>query len=432
MTDTAPASVVPTPLILIGISGHVLSSAVTVMLARRLSIDAFETFVAVAAIFTIMVASAPFGVDKLALVVVPPLHRQRDWAAVAHFLRFAIRRAAFGVAVMGAVGVAWALSPFPVPHLPEERASLLLGVLVLPVGVVAYMGFEVLTALGQARQAATIFRVGVPGLALAAVAATGLGGVTLSGAGAIMIWGFAWSVGAAVSWNVIHRLHPHRMRGFPDARVCRSWSRLALPLWAYRVGFALMANAGLIALYRFGHPAHIVGSYAAAATVAGLMSVVVTSTNRAYAREVALHLDLGDQAALRALVLARLRWIVPVVSVMLTVVFLVPEGILGIFGPAFVAEGVLPLQILAVTAALSMVLALTPTRLKHAGRHGRVLGAIFFALTLQVVLLVLLVPEGGAPGAAVSFLAGITGLHLFMAFDGWVSHSKQPINKRMG
>ena len=58
--------------------------------------------------------------------------------------------------------------------------------------------------------------------------------------------------------------------------------------------------------------------------------------------------------------------------------------------------------------------------------------AIFFALTLQVVLLVILVPKGGAPGAAVSFLAGITGLHLYMAFDGWVSHAKQPINKRMG
>ena len=427
-----PATVAPTPLILIGVSGHILTLAVMVLLARQLSIDAFETFVAAAAIFTILVASAPFGVDKLSLLVLPRLHRRGDWAAIADFLRFAVRRAAFGIVAMAAVGVTWIYSSGPAAHLPEERLALLLAVLVLPVGVAAYMGFEVLTALGCARQAAGIFRVGSPSIVLAVVAATGLAGTNLTSAGAIMIWGLGWLIGAVALWEALGRLRSPAPRGSPDARKCRTWCRTALPLWAYRVGFALMANAGIIALHRLGHPANVVGSYAAAATVATLMSVVVTSTNRAYSRELALLIDIGDETAIRAIVLARWRWLLPAVGGFLTIVFLVPDRILLIFGPAFVAEGVLPLQILATAGALSMVLALTPTRLKHTGRHGLVLGAMAFALFLQVLLLVMLVPEGGASGAAMSFLAGIAGLHLFMAFGDRGSHARKHVEKTNG
>ena len=60
------------PLGAIVIAGQVLAFAVTILLARNLAAPEFEAYAAASAVFTLLVALAPLGTEKLALRVLPP------------------------------------------------------------------------------------------------------------------------------------------------------------------------------------------------------------------------------------------------------------------------------------------------------------------------------------------------------------------------
>src|SRR5688572_26965717 len=84
------------------------------------------------------------------------------------------------------------------------------------------------------------------------------------------------------------------------------------------------------------HPVPRIPARAAQSGGDGLAStapavVLVTATNRVYARRLSVLLETGDAAGIVALQRARLGWVVPAAGVFLLVAMVLAERILGLF-----------------------------------------------------------------------------------------------------
>jgi O-antigen/teichoic acid export membrane protein len=387
----------------IALAGQVLVAVLTARLAHALSLEEFEAYAVAGAAFLLLVAIAPFGAEKLALRVLPPLLERGDWSQAHGYLRFALRRAFLGTAAVGTAGLAWALG---LRNLPEPiQAAFLVAIFVLPVGVLAHLGLEMLTAAGAVRFATAVYRLAVPATALAFILLLPELGVTLTGALAIAAWGAGWMAAAAALLLRLRAGAPPAILQDPPRRNDPAWHRAAGPFWTYRIAVALMAQAGIIALEWLGAGPAAVGAYAAATAVAGLGLVLSTATNRAYSREIAILVERGAGAGLADVLRHRRRWLLPCLALYLAVVFTFSRHILGLFRADFIEEGLWPLRILALAAAVSGACALAPTVLKYLSRNRTTFRAVASAAAVQVVLLALLIPGLGATGAALAFSA---------------------------
>lgn len=400
MRKPGPEAEGPWRLVVIAVAGNMLVAVLTARLARTMSLEAFEAYAVAAAGFLLLVSVAPLGVEKLALRVLPPLAERGDPQRVDAYLRFALRHACIGTALAGAAGLVWA---FGVRDLPAAaRTAFIVAVLGLPFGVLAKLGLEILTALGGARLATGIVRLGVPAIALGLVLTLSRQGADLTGAAAVAAWGAGWVAAATLLALRVWAAAPSAHMPAPPGREAAAWRRAAAPFWIHRLGTALIAHSGIIVLDWMGASAAAVGGYAAATVVIGLGLVLSTATTRAYAREVAILIDRRDGSGLDQMAGRRRRRLLPVLALFLGVTFAFSDPILALFRPDFVEEGVPALRILALSAVFTMVFALAPTVLKFRARNGASLGLVAAAAVLQIVMLLVLVPPLSATGAAIA------------------------------
>lgn len=377
--------------------GQVVVVALAVLLARRLSLAEFEAFAVAASVFIVMATAAPLGSEKQALRTLPPLFAVGDVAGVRAYLGFALRRCLVGVAAAILLCLLWIGLLGGVPA--ATRHAVLVACLSLPAGALVHLGLEVLSAAGHARLAAVVFRIVVPAVAAALLLALALADRLVHGAAAIGAWGIGWVVGLGIMLRCGPGLRPALGT---DATRTATWRRDSRPLWLYRLASSLLAQAGIIALELAGAAPVDVGAYAAATSLVGFAAALVRSTNRIYAREIAICLRTADAAGIRALRRRRAAWLLPLLGLLLLLAFGLPDRLLALYRADFVEPGRQPLRLLASSAALSMALALAPTVLIFRGEQGRVLATLSAAFALQVLLLAWLVPRLGATGAAAS------------------------------
>ena len=95
------------------------------------------------------------------------------------------------------------------------------------------------------------------------------------------------------------------------------------------------------------------------------------------------------------------------------------DWLIGLFGPAFVEEGAMPLRVLAVTAAITMVVGLAPTYLKYTRQDRTIHSTLIVAGAGQIALLAILVPRHGATGAAVAHATSMIGMYVTFAALAW-------------
>lgn len=380
--------------------GQALAYGLTVFLANRLAPESFATYVAAVAAFLLAGKLASAGVDRLALRVLPSAFASRDWSLVRGFFGFATRRAGIGIALvcLSALAIAAWLRP---PH--EQALGLLIGFLALPVGVAATIGGEMLTALGQPRRAALLLRLPVPVTAIAVILGANAAGVAITGLLAVGAWTLGWAVAAAMVALALAKTLPRVIWRAAPRATAQEWRTTAQPLWLYRGSTALMAQASLLALVWSGAPATDVTAYVAAASTVSLVLMLGNSTNRLYARDLALVLDRQDADGLARLWAHRRRWLVPVIVIFLAAVALAPGLVLGLFRPGIVDAAAPVLKILSVAAAATLGFALAPTYLSYRGRARTVYQTMFAANVAQLTLLALLLPASGATGAALAY-----------------------------
>jgi O-antigen/teichoic acid export membrane protein len=285
----------------------------------------------------------------------------------------------------------------------------------LPAGALVHYAVEVLSANGRVILATAIFRTAVPTTTLLLVGLLLFMPFELGGAMAVACWGGAWTLALALMAIALRRTTPPEVWRADSTVEARTWRAAARPFWVYRISFALVAQAGIIALDSLQPSAVAVGAYAAAIATASLPLVLVTSTNRYYSRRLSILLEQRDFAGVLELRRKRLRWLVPVCAIFLAFVFGLGRKILSVFRPEFVEEGITALHILAVATATSMLFALAPTYLKYVGHNRATLVTGACAAAVQLLLLVLLVPRFAATGAALAYALSICGMYCVFA-----------------
>ncbi|MCX7304012.1 MAG: polysaccharide biosynthesis C-terminal domain-containing protein [Hyphomicrobiales bacterium] len=402
---------------LVALAGHGIAVVLSILLARHIAVNEFEAYVVAASAFIVMVAIAPLGIDKYAVRLLPALAVRSDFAGVSGFLRFGVRRvlmSAVTTAVIVGV-IVW----FAPRVSPATRAALLASCASLPAGALAYYGVGVLTAFGREVKAMAVLRLIVPSISLAVVWLLIILPFETSGAMAIAAWGIAWIVALAVLVVEMRRVLPGTSRLAEPHEDAAVWSAGASSFLVYRGSGAMLGQVSIILLDALHSSASAVGAYGASLAITAPAILAVTATNRAYARPLSIILETKDVKALQELRKGRLRWLIPTIAAFLTLAMIVAPSLMGLFGPAYVEEGVMPLRILAVAAALTMTLSLAPTYVKYTRDRRVALTVVAIAAALQLVLLLVLVPSFGAAGAALAYAASIVTMYGIYTVIAW-------------
>lgn len=398
----------PGPLVAIAAAGHGVAWLLSVIVAQSLGVEGFEAYALASALFIVMATLAPLGSEKHALRHLPAMLARGDLGLAHGFLRFGLGRTV-AVAFAAALAVAaWALVTRPAGDL---RLAIWMTCLSLPAGALAHYGVEALTAAGRPKAALLLFRLLVPAVALLLVAVAISGPWQVSGAFAVAAWGIGWAVALAFMAVLARRSLPAGLRAAVPRTRPRQWGHEARPFLAYRVSLSLLSQAPLLALELLGTGPGEVGAFAAAMGTVGLVGVLATSTNRAYGRDLGLLLEQRDFDGLLRARRARLRWLAPMVMLFLVLMVGFAAPILALFRPEFVAEGVLPLRLLSLSMAFTVLFALAPTYLKFQRRNAITYRVVSLAALAQILLLLLLVPRLGATGAALAYLLSMGGMY---------------------
>ena len=397
--------------VLVGVAalGQAIAYLFTVIMARRLAVAGFEAFVVASAAFILLAALAPRGAEKCALRRLPALLEKGELGLARGYLQFGAGRTAWtALALAGALAL-WVTRVGA--RTPETGAALIVTGLSLPAGALAHFCVEALSAAGRPALALTLFKLCTPTVALGLAALLLVSPIGIDGRLATACWGAAWAVTLALMVVALWRALPPELARVRPAYQVATWRTEARPFLVYRISLAVLGQSGLIALDLLQPSAAEVGAYAAAAGTAGLVTVLATSTNRAFGRNLALLLEARDVRGLAALRRQRLRWLGPPVALFLLASLLAPRRILTLFRPEFVGAGATPLRLLALATAFSVVFALAPTSLKFEKRNRTIYLVTSLAAAAQLGLLLLLTPALGATGAALAYMLSTVGMY---------------------
>lgn len=394
-------------LVLLAVAGQAIAYGLQIFVARRLTISGFEAYVVASAIFIVLAAVAPLGVEKYTLRKLPALIEAADWSRASGLIRFGLRRTAVSALVAGSLVAGWAAWRGG----GETQRAILVTCLSLPAGALVHYGLDLLTAAGRPFRALAIFRIFVPGMALALLVCASALGAAMTGPLAVAGWGAAWLVALALMTVGLRETIDARVVAAAPQSDAREWRPAARPFMVYRAALVLLGQAGVLALELLGPGASDVGAYAAAMATVSMAAVLATATNRAYGRDLSILLAQGDLAGVRTLKRERLIWLAPGIGVFLFVALVFPQALLGLFRPEFGIEGALPLRLLAVTTAVTVAGALSPTWLKFRDRRRLLYAITAAAAAAQVIMLAVLVPLYGATGAALAYAVSMTGLY---------------------
>lgn len=406
-----------TKLSALSLSGQVVSYVLGIFLARQLGVQGFEVYVVASAAFILMVTLVPQGLEKYSLKLLPILIERGDYGLLRGFLRFSIRRIVLGSVLVGAAVAAWAWRMDGLST--EMRTAIVISCLSLPAGALVHMALEVLTAFGRPYPAAVVFRLLVPATAWLLVLAMWAVAMEMRASWPIAAWGLSWCLALVLMGRHIVQSAPATIFAQPAIERRREWHVAAMPFWIYRISIVVLAQAGVLALEILQPFPSAVGAFTVAMSTAAIARVLVTSTNRVYASRLSVLLERDDMRAIADLRRERLRWLILPVMAYLVLTFLFASPLVGMFRPEFVQEGAPALRVLAVATAISTVLALAPTYLKHQGRNGVLFRQVAIAAVVQMALLALLVPRFGSVGAATAYAIASTFMYASLA---WRAH----------
>lgn len=431
--DEGGATIAPVkvgPIVAIALCGHAVSLAISVLVARRLGIDQFEAYAVSASAFLLMVSVAPLGLDKYSVRILPVLIERADLGRAYGFLRFGVGTILVsGIAIGLGVGIAvwWA------DHLDTSTtAALIASCMALPAGALAHFGIEVTTALGGERRATVVLRLTVPILTFAIFGIMILMRGDLGAASAIAAWGIAWMCAIAILALDIRRSMPAGVWRSTPQMEPRVWISDALPFLAYRGVLALLLQSSILLLSTMDAAPAAVGAYAVALAITTPVVALFTATNRAYGPRLSISLEREDYDAIYEIRKARLRWLLPMISLMLVISLFFPHQLVGMFGLQGSDDAVDSLRILALASAFTMTFSLAPTYIKFTRARGFTLIAATLAVVVQSLLLIVLAPRLGATGAALAHAIAVVGMYGAFALVAWRDLIRRRVVAKMG
>ncbi len=176
-------------------AGHVASWLIYVVLAHRTGVSEFvEDYAVAAGAVTLLASFTTLGLEKYAVRILPIFYERGDRAGARGYAGFALRRTLWtSIAAGAALALGWGWRD---PG-SASWAAVAVAMLVLPVISLAQLAVEALTASGHELRGVLLYRVGVPGAALAIVLLALELPLALTGAVAVVCWGLGWGLALA-------------------------------------------------------------------------------------------------------------------------------------------------------------------------------------------------------------------------------------------
>jgi O-antigen/teichoic acid export membrane protein len=292
-------------------------------------------------------------------------------------------------------------------HKPAAAELVRLVALALPALALTRVAIGGLQGLGVMRYSALVnpIRVGTNIAAAIPVLALGHGAKGLAAA----FLAVSWST-LAVAAILLARVLPHAF--VPSSRSARVGAllRFSLPqtLTSMLLQTILWTDAVLVGRLR---PAAEVGVYAIVQRLLSPAQTVSTSTGQMFAPRIAAEDARGDRATLEVMLKRVTYWNVSLSIPVFALLLLVPEALLGIFGPAY-RTGAEALTILAAGQLFNAVTGPLGQVINMSGRPYLTLVNNAAVAALNIVLCLILIPRYGLTGAACATTASLTLVNL--------------------
>lgn len=386
----------------VAVVGQLFAFSISVLLARHLSVDAFEAYVVAAALYLLLLALAAQGLDKYALRLMPGKFDRGQWQLAGDYFVFALTRILVGAVVVGILAAIWAREVREFP--PGTLRAVYVSCATVPVGVLVHFLSAVLSATGDCVRSAATTLLLVPAVTLALIGIGVAASLEMSGATSIACWAAGWLVALVVVGRWVHLAWTGPRGRISDGSVRPPWRHDAFPFWFHRLAMGVVAQIAVLMLDWLQPSAAATGAYAAAMSLATVAAVLAVSTNRMYGREFSILMERNEYPAIYRVCLHRLQWLLPTLGVFLLVTLLFAPQLMKLFRPEFALEGTAALRILALTTATTVVLGVAPTYLKYQRQSRITFVALGACALLQVGLLLALVPRLEATGAAIAYM----------------------------
>ena len=396
----------------VAVVGQLFTFFISVVLARHLSVDAFEAYVVAAALYLLLLALAAQGLDKYALRLMPGKFDRGQWQLAGDYFVFALTRILVGAVLVGALAAIWAREVREFP--PDTLRAVYLACAAVPVGVLVHFLSAVLSATGDCVRAAATTLLLVPAVTLVLVAISVAAPFEMTGAIGISCWIAGWLVALLVVGRWVHLAWTGPRGRISADSVRPSWRREALPFWSHRLAMGVVAQIAVLMLDWLQPSAAATGAYAAAMSMTTLAAVLAVSTNRMYGREFSILMERSNYRGIYHVCLHRLQWLLPTLGVFLLVTLPFAPQLMELFRPEFALEGTAALRILALTTATTVVLGVAPTYLKYQRQSRITFLALGSCALLQIGLLLILVPRLEATGAAVAYMVSMVAMYGYL------------------
>lgn len=408
----------------VAVVGQLFAFSISVLLARHLSVDAFEAYVVAAALYLLLLALAAQGLDKYALRLMPGKFDRGQWQLAGDYFVFALTRILVGAVVVGILAAIWAREVREFP--PGTLRAVYVSCATVPVGVLVHFLSAVLSATGDCVRSAATTLLLVPAVTLALIGIGVAASLEMSGATSIACWAAGWLVALVVVGRWVHLAWTGPRSRISDSAVTPPWRQDAFPFWFHRLAMGVVAQIAVLMLDWLQPSAAATGAYAAAMSLATVAAVLAVSTNRMYGREFSILMERNEYPAIYRVCLHRLQWLLPTLGVFLLVTLLFAPQLMKLFRPEFALEGTAALRILALTTATTVVLGVAPTYLKYQRQSRITFVALGACALLQVGLLLALVPRLEATGAAIAYM-----LSMLLMYGYLTSVALRQLRRRM-
>lgn len=384
--------------------GVLIGYASTILIARSLSVDAFQEYVGSVATLTFLATISEAGFGKYALKVIPQYRIDQQTGQVSGYIRFALVGCVALSIVLGLLAIAaeaWLRSG-------RSETVVVAALMLIPFAALAGVSVDVVLALQQPIWGTFLSRCVIPTgslVAVAAVVAFGQMSVML----AIGCFGIGGILGAVLATMTCIR----QLRSTPEAKPIRSditiWFSKGLSFFAMGWLTAWFFKATFVLLHHIPISNNELALLAPAFESGCLVLLFSKSTDKYYQPMIAGILASSDWHTGIRLRNQRYKVIGFGVVIFLATMFCFGQPILSWYGSDY-DESYASLLIVSVGACVWSLFSLAPTFLMFADRQKRVFINLGLHGALITVLTIVLFMEHGKIGAAIAFSGSITSL----------------------
>lgn len=318
-------------IMVMSVGSWILNAFAGMFIARSMSPKEFGYFGVIVVSISVVAIVCNFGLEKLALRIVPHYRVTGEWPKARGYLRFAplaqlMLSLAVGLVVLAVcfrqieVGGPWGL-------------AIGVAVLFLPFIVLVSYFLELANARGRYFSAIAVYRVVLPFLTLSGVLTSRAAlGNDFTATIAVICYGLPWLIVLTPMLALSRGALPQRERRGKCEYALRLWIGRAISFFAYSLVLAFLGNSGLMAMGCFHLGKDETGYFAAATQLSGILTVVATSTNRYYLPRMSVYLDTDNSEELTAMFRSRRLLMRGLFVIYFLTVLIAGRPILGLYG----------------------------------------------------------------------------------------------------